>query len=156
MNMNEPHGADASRSTARVDLHCHSTASELSKRAHSAIALAVRALSPSAAADVYARRLTREQGADLLADAFLFASETDTFGQVILEAQASGLAVLAVDAEALAAALAGLAGRPSMRAQLGAAGVEAARGRSWERALGQLADGYVRALGSSREAAVAA
>ena len=110
------------------------------------------------------------------ADAFLFASETDTFGQVILEAQASGLAVLAVDAggpreliedgrtgllappdpEALAAALAGLAGRPSMRAQLGAAGVEAARGRSWERALGQLADGYARALGGSRHAAVAA
>ncbi|MGI8712770.1 MAG: glycosyltransferase [Solirubrobacteraceae bacterium] len=32
------------------------------------------------------------------ADAFLFASSTDTFGQVILEAQASGLAVVAVDA----------------------------------------------------------
>ncbi len=38
-------------------------------------------------ADVYAN-----------ADAFLFASETDTFGQVILEAQASGLPVIAVDA----------------------------------------------------------
>ena len=107
------------------------------------------------------------------ADAFLFASETDTFGQVILEAQASGLAVLAVDAggpreliedgrsgllappdaDALASALAGLAARPSMRAQLGAAGVEAARGRSWERALGQLADGYARALAPARAAA---
>ena len=32
------------------------------------------------------------------ADAFLFASQTDTFGQVILEAQASGLPVVAVDA----------------------------------------------------------
>lgn len=32
------------------------------------------------------------------ADAFLFASRTDTFGQVILEAQASGLPVIAVDA----------------------------------------------------------
>ena len=29
---------------------------------------------------------------------FLFASATDTFGQVILEAQASGLPVVAVDA----------------------------------------------------------
>ena len=32
------------------------------------------------------------------ADAFCFPSETDTFGQVVLEAQASGLPVLAVDA----------------------------------------------------------
>src|SRR5262249_42896826 len=31
------------------------------------------------------------------ADAFLFASQTDTFGQVILESQASGLPVVAVD-----------------------------------------------------------
>jgi glycosyltransferase involved in cell wall biosynthesis/predicted metal-dependent phosphoesterase TrpH len=104
------------------------------------------------------------------ADVFLFASETDTFGQVILEAQASGLAVLAVDAggpreliedgrsgllappeaDALAAALAGLAARPRLRSALGAAGVEAAHGRSWERALGQLADGYARALAPAR------
>jgi glycosyltransferase involved in cell wall biosynthesis len=32
------------------------------------------------------------------ADLFLFCSRTDTFGQVILEAQASGLPVVAVDA----------------------------------------------------------
>ena len=32
------------------------------------------------------------------ADVFLFASTTDTFGQAILEAQASGLPVLAVNA----------------------------------------------------------
>ena len=31
------------------------------------------------------------------ADIFLFASRTDTFGQVMLEAQASGLPVVAVD-----------------------------------------------------------
>ena len=32
------------------------------------------------------------------ADLFLFCSQTDTFGQVVLEAQASGLPVVAVDA----------------------------------------------------------
>jgi glycosyltransferase involved in cell wall biosynthesis/predicted metal-dependent phosphoesterase TrpH len=100
------------------------------------------------------------------ADVFLFASETDTFGQAILEAQASGLAVLAVDAggprelvehersgwlappepDALAEALLALASRPALRERLGAAGVEAVRDRSWSRALGQLADGYRVAL----------
>jgi glycosyltransferase involved in cell wall biosynthesis len=103
------------------------------------------------------------------ADMFLFASETDTFGQVILEAQASGLPVLAVDAGgpteliqhgrtgwlapaetgALAGALAELARRPGLRARLGTAGVEAVRDRSWARALRQLADGYGRALAAA-------
>jgi glycosyltransferase involved in cell wall biosynthesis/predicted metal-dependent phosphoesterase TrpH len=100
------------------------------------------------------------------ADAFLFASATDTYGQVILEAGASGLPVVAVaeggpaalienrhtgllcrpQADHLAGALLQLASSPALRRQLGTAAVLAARGRSWERALGQLAAGYRRAL----------
>jgi glycosyltransferase involved in cell wall biosynthesis len=100
------------------------------------------------------------------ADMFLFPSSTDTFGQVILEAQASALPVVAVgeggpaelihngrdgllrpaDADVLAIALLELSNDPARRARLGAAGVEAAAGRGWERALEQLAAGYRRAL----------
>jgi glycosyltransferase involved in cell wall biosynthesis/predicted metal-dependent phosphoesterase TrpH len=106
------------------------------------------------------------------ADIFLFASETDTFGQAILEAQASGLPVLAVAAggpaelvdhgytgwlaaperHALADALTQLALRPAQRARLGAAAVDAVRDRSWEGALAQLGDGYVRALAAAGRA----
>jgi glycosyltransferase involved in cell wall biosynthesis/predicted metal-dependent phosphoesterase TrpH len=107
------------------------------------------------------------------ADAFLFASSTDTYGQVILEAGASGLPVVAVaeggpaalienrhtgllcrpDPDHLAGALLRLASSPALRHQLGAAAVIATRQRSWERALDQLAAGYRRAL-ESRPAAV--
>ncbi len=100
------------------------------------------------------------------ADAFLFASSTDTYGQVILEAGASGLPVVAVaeggpaalienrhtgllcrpHADHLAGALLQLASSPALRRQLGDAAVGAARSRSWERAMGQLAAGYRRAL----------
>jgi glycosyltransferase involved in cell wall biosynthesis len=100
------------------------------------------------------------------ADVFLFASSTDTYGQVILEAGASGLPVVAVaeggpaalvenrhtgllcrpDPEHLAGSLLQLASAPALRHQLGAAAVNAARERSWERALGQLGAGYRRAL----------
>jgi glycosyltransferase involved in cell wall biosynthesis/predicted metal-dependent phosphoesterase TrpH len=100
------------------------------------------------------------------ADAFLFASSTDTYGQVILEAGASGVPVVAVaeggpaalienrhtgllcrpDPDHLAGALLQLASSPSLRQSLGAAAAEAARERSWERALGQLAAGYRRTL----------
>jgi glycosyltransferase involved in cell wall biosynthesis len=100
------------------------------------------------------------------ADVFLFASSTDTYGQVILEAAASGLAIVAVaeggpaalienrhtgllcrpDADHLAAALLQLAAAPQLRRALGDAAVEAARQRSWERSMGQLAAGYRRAL----------
>jgi glycosyltransferase involved in cell wall biosynthesis/predicted metal-dependent phosphoesterase TrpH len=100
------------------------------------------------------------------ADVFLFASETDTFGQVILEAQASGLPVLAVaaggplaliedgvtgllrgaDAGQLADALVELAGAPVLRERLAGAALSAVRERTWERAMGRLAAGYRRAL----------
>jgi len=100
------------------------------------------------------------------ADAFLFCSSTDTYGQVILEAAASGLPIVAVaeggpaalienrhtgllcrpDADHLAGTLLQLASSPRLRQQLGEAGARAARERSWERSMAQLAAGYRRAL----------
>ncbi len=100
------------------------------------------------------------------ADLFLFASRTDTFGQVLLEAEASGLPVVAVDeggprsivqhgvtgllcppdAGALSHAVAELASDPARRARMAASGLEAVAQRTWDKALGQLAAGYERAL----------
>jgi glycosyltransferase involved in cell wall biosynthesis/predicted metal-dependent phosphoesterase TrpH len=100
------------------------------------------------------------------ADLFLFCSQTDTYGQVVIEAGASGLPVVAVaeggpaaliehrhtgllcrpDPDHLAGTILQLAGSSLLRRHLGASAVRAARGRSWERALGQLAEGYRDAL----------
>ncbi len=103
------------------------------------------------------------------ADLFFFPSVTDTFGQVILEAQASGLPVLAVaaggpleliedrvtgllrdaDSEQLASALVELAGSPLLRERLASTAIGSVRERTWERALERLAAGYRRVLSDS-------
>jgi glycosyltransferase involved in cell wall biosynthesis/predicted metal-dependent phosphoesterase TrpH len=100
------------------------------------------------------------------ADVFLFCSRTDTYGQAVVEAGASGLPVVAVaeggpaalienrhtgmlcqpDPDHLAGALLQLASAPVLRRRLGSSAAHAARARSWERALEQLAGGYRRAL----------
>jgi glycosyltransferase involved in cell wall biosynthesis len=104
------------------------------------------------------------------ADAFLFASATDTFGQVILEAQASGLPVVAVDAggpasliasgetglltnpdpEALAAALLAVTSTPLLAQRLRQGGLAAVRERTWPASLAQLAAGYRHVTARSR------
>jgi glycosyltransferase involved in cell wall biosynthesis len=103
------------------------------------------------------------------ADVFLFCSVTDTFGQVILEAQASGLPVVAAAAggpaelvadgrsgvlcparvDALAGALVELAGSPAARARLARGGLAAVGGRTWEASLVRLAAGWRRTLAVS-------
>jgi glycosyltransferase involved in cell wall biosynthesis len=107
------------------------------------------------------------------ADMFLFTSSTDTFGQVLLEAQASGLPVVAVaaggplelvengttgrlcppDADALASALVELATRPGLRATMSIEARVRAAERSWEGSLMQLGAAYERALAPAPEGA---
>lgn len=108
-------------------------------------------------------------GAYADADAFLFPSQTDTYGQVVVEAQASGVPVVAVrsggpadliaegrtgllcepNPDEVAAKLLRVAENGSLRARLIRGGLAAASERSWEMALGQLGDGYSLALARS-------
>ena len=100
------------------------------------------------------------------ADLFLFCSRTDTYGQVVLEAGASGLPVVAVgeggpaalienrhtgilcqpDADHLAGAVLQLTASPVLRRRLGEAAQGVAAARSWGRAMEQLGNGYRQAL----------
>jgi glycosyltransferase involved in cell wall biosynthesis len=112
------------------------------------------------------------------ADLFCFASTTDTFGQVLLEAAASGLPVVAAaaggaldlvtdhvtgrlvppdDSDAFAAALAESLRSPAMRTVYGIAGRNAALERGWDVSIAQLSRCYRRVLGAAeRRVAVAA
>ncbi|MBV8220962.1 MAG: glycosyltransferase, partial [Solirubrobacterales bacterium] len=100
------------------------------------------------------------------ADVFLFASSTETFGQVVLESQASGLPVVAVDrggpasliehgetgllappeVNALADAVLAVTSTPLLGERIGRGALAAVRGRSWEAALDRLAAAYRIAL----------
>jgi glycosyltransferase involved in cell wall biosynthesis len=101
------------------------------------------------------------------ADVFCFPSTTDTFGQVLLEAGASGLPAVAAqaggtlelvqhertglhvrpgDVDEMAGALRRLADDPELRARLGRSAREAALARTHERALVELLDGWRLAL----------
>jgi glycosyltransferase involved in cell wall biosynthesis len=108
------------------------------------------------------------------ADIFLFASQTDTYGQVIVEAQASGLPVVAVAeggprsliepgetgllaaarADALAGELLRLARDPLLRERIRRNARAAVATRTWEAALEQLAESYSAALGRGARGAV--
>jgi len=93
---------------------------------------------------LYAGRLTREKGVDLLAESFLRARAAEPRLHLLLAGGGpeEGELRCALGEHAIASS-------PALRARLGGAAVRHVAGRSWERALEQLADGYRRVLAES-------
>jgi len=115
------------------------------------------------------------QGDDLAdayasADAFVFPSDTETFGNVVLEAMSSGLPVVAVraggvtetvregetgilvpagDAQAVAGAVLGLLRVPDLRRRLGEGGRREAQSRAWGGVLDGLMNGWAEVAGAA-------
>jgi glycosyltransferase involved in cell wall biosynthesis len=106
-------------------------------------------------------------------DVFLFPSATETFGNVVLEAMASGTPVIGAaaggvadtvrhgdtgwlcpprDAAAFAAALTTLRRDPGLRARLSAAALDYAREQSWDRIFQGLLSSYEGVVRTSRNA----
>ena len=129
----------------------------------------LRALSP--ASTVFTGRMSGDALCEAYAsaDLFMFPSTTDTFGQVLNEAMASGLPVVAADAgptreivgaaagvifpagddARLAAQLQLLARDPAARARMSAAALRAASGRSWNSVFDDLVRDYITVNGSA-------